>query len=221
MGVRFEENYGLFGPAVAGNGASLSFTDVTFLRNQAETDGGAISLVDGDLSVEGGSLSDNRALGGSGGAVHVDVRGRPSASVRITRATLTGNIAGSATSAACDGGGLHVEGLTGDTFELLLEDLVVSENQALCAAGTGGGASITAAEDLPVGSQAPPRFGAWRSRTTTRPGPEGGSRSSWAPTSTGGVSASRWRSCPARATSRSEALAASCSASAGCSSRGA
>lgn len=132
------------GGLLIGSGARVELMDVIF-ENCSATDGGAIFVDGGHLTVMGGEFNSNTATGqaGSGGGIFLAANGS---------ATLVGT---SFAQNEADRAGGGIEDQSGPGLSLVLENVIFLENKAgrsteTAAPGNGGGIHITGPGDSSI-----------------------------------------------------------------------
>lgn len=117
-------------------GDSVTLTNSTISMNSASSFGGGINSTNGSVTLTDVAMAGN--TGAWGGAIFM--QGFPSASLSITRATLSNNTASSAVTA--EGGGIYFDGASST---LTLTNVTIANNQST-GAGTAYGGGVTVSQ---------------------------------------------------------------------------
>lgn len=116
--------------------STINLSDSTLSSNTVSAFGGGIYGVNSTIDMDGAAMAGNSAT--FGGAIFM--QGFPTASLSITRATLSNNTATSGVTA--EGGGIYFDGASST---LALSNVTIADNQAT-GAGTAFGGGITVSQ---------------------------------------------------------------------------
>jgi len=126
-------NQSPLGAGILSTGGTLSFSGTTLSSNTATSFGGALYALNASVSMEDVAMAGNFASWGAA----IFMQGFPTASLSLSRATLSNNTATDATIA--EGGGIYLDGTSSTAT---LSNVTIANNQAT-GAGTAFGGGIT------------------------------------------------------------------------------